>query len=124
MDGSDLFPDGVHPDPLWSYLHPDQNISSEPRTRTEVGIIKYYIIDFGISTYFDDPSAPRRVTGIDGRDNKVPELSDTKPYDPLFVDVFTLGNAYKKLFAVCRSSAIVQEPSTLIPDRNTAILTP
>ena len=50
MDGRDLFPDGWHPQasyrlPDGKYLMKDENPS-----RTAVGGVRYYFVDFGIST--------------------------------------------------------------------------
>ncbi|KAL5492866.1 hypothetical protein ACEPAI_4314 [Sanghuangporus weigelae] len=98
MDARDLFPDGVHPDPLWSALLHDRFDVARSLRRIDVKTVKYYFIDFGISSYFDDPLEPRQVTGIDGRDQEVPELDLKKPYDPFAVDVYTLGNTYRELF--------------------------
>ena len=71
---------------------------AKPLRRSDVKGVRYYIIDFGISSYFKDPVAPRLVTGPDGLDNEVPELHREAPYDPFPVDIFILGNMYKKLF--------------------------
>ncbi|KAL5513661.1 hypothetical protein ACEPAH_4060 [Sanghuangporus vaninii] len=98
MDARDLFPDGVHPDPLWSALLHDRYVVARSLRRSDVKTVKYYFIDFGISSYFDDPLEPRLVTGIDGRDQEVPELDLERPYDPFAVDVYTLGNTYNELF--------------------------
>ena len=97
MDANALFPSGFHPvrttfDPAY-----EQVLTPESRTTNSV---KYYFIDFGISSYFDGACEPRLVTGIDGRDQGVPELDLEKLYDPFLVDIFTLGNTYKRLIRV------------------------
>jgi len=66
--------------------------------RKDVDPVKYYFTDFGISTQIANAKASRLVTGHDGQDQDVPELSDDVPYDPFPVDVFTLGNLYKRHF--------------------------
>ncbi|KAL5513541.1 hypothetical protein ACEPAH_3940 [Sanghuangporus vaninii] len=69
-----------------------------PRTRRDVGFVKYYFTDFGLSSYFDDPKFLRLVVGNRAQDTDVPELSNFIPYDPFPVDVFTLGNVFKRNF--------------------------
>ena len=100
VDSIALYPDGVHPDPFWNYLLPDKFVLAKSRKRSEVGGVRYYFVDFGISSYFEDPLQPRLVTGIDGIDEDVLERDLTRPYDPFAVDIFSLGNTYKGLFRV------------------------
>lgn len=100
MDGREMYPDGAHPDPLWNDLLPDRYLKARSLRRSDVKHLKYYFIDFGISSYFDGACEPRLVTGIDGRDQGVPELDLEKLYDPFLVDIFTLGNTYERLFRV------------------------
>ena len=57
--------------------------------------VRYYFIDFGISTRVTGPG-PYLVTGQNGRDPSAPELSDDVPYDPFKVDIFVLGNFLRK----------------------------
>ncbi|KAL5531073.1 hypothetical protein ACEPAG_3949 [Sanghuangporus baumii] len=40
----------------------------------------------------------RLVTGIRAQDREIPELSSVVPYDPFAVDLFTLGNVFKRNF--------------------------
>ena len=100
MDAMELYPDGHHPDPLWDDLLPDQYVNARSLRRRDVQNIKYYFIDFGISSQFNDVSGPRLVKGIDGRDQEVPELDLKIPYNPFPVDIFTLGNTYGRLVRV------------------------
>ena len=76
-----------------------------PRCRYEVSSVKYYVIDFGLSTLFDDSAKSRLVTGGRAQDGDIPELSNTVPYDPFLVDVFTLGNLFKQTFIQVRPQA-------------------
>ncbi|KZV79516.1 hypothetical protein EXIGLDRAFT_846440 [Exidia glandulosa HHB12029] len=62
------------------------------RSRAE-SRVRYYFIDFGISTRFSGPG-PHLVTGEIGRDPSAPELSDVIPYDPFKLDVYLLGNYF------------------------------
>lgn len=89
MDGRALFPHGWHPQ-HWNF-YPDGKLIGPERfnsSRTSVGGVRYYYIDFGISTLNQD-----RVLGLDGQE-RAPELSDTQPYDPYKLDVYILGMAY------------------------------
>ncbi|KAI0041906.1 hypothetical protein FA95DRAFT_1598729 [Auriscalpium vulgare] len=93
MDAKAMYPDGFHPvDDIWT---PTKSGVAKKLPRLEVGV-KYYFIDYGISSYFP-PGAPRTlVTGALGRDQEVPELSDDVPYDPFKVDIFIIGNALRQ----------------------------
>lgn len=97
MDGTTLYPDGFHPS--WK-----ERSADNPRTyakhlrRSDVRSIKYYIIDFGISLLFNDPSARNLASGREGRDVDAPELNSGEPYDPFLVDVYTLGSVYRRSF--------------------------
>lgn len=76
--------------------------STEALSRSCAGVT-YYYIDFGTSSYFHpsrstSPSRPRLVLGTGGRDDEAPELSATVPYDPFKVDIFTLGNLFRRQF--------------------------
>ena len=49
------------------------------------------------------------VVGEDGRDQEVPELSDDIPYDPFKVDIFIIGNLFRRMFYdVSLSSFVLQ----------------
>jgi serine/threonine protein kinase len=90
MDATHMFPLGFHPVKnlfLFDFSAPAPIIS-----RRRAGV-KYYFIDYGISSYFPaEEPLPHRVVGLAGRDQDVPELSDKIPYDPFKVDIFTVGN--------------------------------
>lgn len=58
--------------------------------------VKYYFVDYGISSYFPPGSQYQPVLGTRGRDQDVPELSDDVPYDPFKVDIFTIGNVLRR----------------------------
>lgn len=93
MDATSLYPKGFHPvrqSADLSGLHPAERLSRENR------YVRYYFVDFGISTKFER-GQPRRVFGQDGLDQDVPELSLTTPYDPFKVDVFIIGNLMKSV---------------------------
>lgn len=96
MDGRPLFPGGFHPS--WKDFSPKLDGRARALKRRDVDDVKYFFIDFGISSFFDDPSAPRLVKGLDGLDKTPRELYGAGPYDPFLLDVYILGNVYRKAF--------------------------
>ena len=58
----------------------------------------YYLVDFGISSWFQPNETNRLVSGTSGLDQDVPELSDDVPYDPFKLDIFVLGNFFRQNF--------------------------
>lgn len=100
MDGEPLFPKGHHPVRL-DYL--EDGVHDAPYLSRQNHPVKYYFIDFGISSYFD-PGVVPLVIGTQGRDKEPPELDDRRPYNPFPLDIFILGNLYRKEFVeVCIS---------------------
>ncbi|KZV68704.1 hypothetical protein PENSPDRAFT_609718 [Peniophora sp. CONT] len=107
-DASAMFPRGFHPINQYS-LFDDIKTGATILPRATAGV-RYYFIDYGISSYFP-PGRPRElVTGIYGREQDVPELSSTKPYDPFAVDIFILGSLFKKEFCKKYSRLHFLEP--------------
>ena len=90
-DAEKLYPEGYHP---WL---PDFTMDVSRLapfiSRTAAGGVKYYIVDFGISSYFEGEEE-RLVTGKSFQDDSVPELSIEQAYDPFPVDIYTLGNVF------------------------------
>ena len=68
--------------------------------------VRYYYVDFGLSEQFS-PGAPGLVVGDVGRDDEVPELSSTIPYDGYKADVYALGNLFFKEIVQVRSSQLL-----------------
>jgi len=102
MHAIDMYPYGFHPIRSSCLQDVSTIVTIIPRTMVQV---KYYFVDYGISSYFPPGSQASLVVGTDGRDQDVPELSDDVPYDPLKVDVFTIGNGLRQLFCdVCLST--------------------
>jgi hypothetical protein len=66
-------------------------------SRLKAGV-KSYFVDYGISSYFPPASRRGLALGIAGRDQNVPELSNSVPYDPFKVDIFTIGNILRGEF--------------------------
>ncbi|KAG9027015.1 hypothetical protein FS837_004401 [Tulasnella sp. UAMH 9824] len=88
MDGRRLYPLGWHPQ-QWEFYPNGKAMTGSDPSRTAVGGVRYYFIDFGISTKDED-----EVLGINGQELS-PELSDTVPYNPYKLDVYILGMAYQ-----------------------------
>lgn len=101
LDASDMYPDGFHP--IHQSLDLTWKTQAQYRERHEAENVKYYFIDFGISSHFTDPAQPRLVLGKDCQDREVPELSTIIRYDPFPVDIFILGNVYRNYFAKVRT---------------------
>jgi hypothetical protein len=93
MDATDMFPRGFHPVDD-TFLH-DITTPAPWVPRSDAGV-KYYFVDYGISSYFPAGSQIQPVLGLAGRDQDVPELSDVVPYDPFKVDIFTVGNVLRR----------------------------
>ena len=99
MDAERMFPRGFHP--VKDLLLHDIVTPAPFIPRRDAGV-KYYFVDYGISSYFPTGSENRLVLGRDGRDQDVPELSDEVPYDPFKVDIFTIGNVLRQEFCNVR----------------------
>ncbi|KAL7282051.1 hypothetical protein ACG7TL_003518 [Trametes sanguinea] len=106
MDAPALFPRGFHPD--MDYKLPDMSGPAPVLSRSDAPV-RYYLIDFGISTRFT-PDMPRLVVGCDGLDQEPPELSVTVPYDPFKLDVFLIGNLIRRRIYEKYSNLGVLEP--------------
>lgn len=90
MDGRGLFPEGWHPQSLLS-SRDGLHSAGRPALR-EVRDLRYYFIDFGLSTHGES-----MTLGEHGQE-EAPELSSTVPYDPYKLDVYILGKAYGRFF--------------------------
>lgn len=103
MDATRIFPRGFHP-LKDNFLPHDISTLAPVLPRMDVGV-KYYFIDFGISSYFPEGTEPQLVLDPTGRNQDVPEFSDEVPYDPFKVDIFTLGNVLRREFVDVRSGS-------------------
>lgn len=90
-----MYPRGHHPI-LDDHL-PDCSRIAPVRPRAGADV-KYYFTDFGISTRFAADDETKLVLGSKGLDKSPPELSDTVPYDPFKLDIYILGNLFRKTF--------------------------
>ena len=91
MDGSHLYKDGWHPMESWRARDGGELSLNCKRSEVE---IKYYFIDFGLSTEFPPGQCERLVTGGLGR-IQAPEQISGLPYDPFKLDVYYLGHVYQ-----------------------------
>ncbi|KAI0773747.1 kinase-like domain-containing protein [Fomes fomentarius] len=93
MDATSLFPQSFHP--VNDHCLPDRFLTTAPILSRATVPVTYHFTDFGISTRFASEDQNRLVTGTDGLDREVPELSDDVSYDPFKVDIFLLGNLFR-----------------------------
>ncbi|KAL5492956.1 hypothetical protein ACEPAI_4404 [Sanghuangporus weigelae] len=93
LDGTLMFPEGFHP--IHQIMDRNSTRLAKYKSRTSSPGAKYYFIDFGLSTRFDETDGERLVTGRRCQ-VQVPELSDQIPYDPFAVDIYLLGDVYRK----------------------------
>ncbi|KAL1707475.1 kinase-like domain-containing protein, partial [Schizophyllum commune] len=82
---TDLFPEGFH-FVMQSFSADGQTVGLNYRERANVPSVRYFVIDFGLST-----QGQALVTGVYGADKTVPELSWEIPYNPFKVDVYQFG---------------------------------
>jgi len=101
MDADAMYPEGFHP--IRTMHKPDYSGYAPYLSRSTAGV-KYYFIDFGISVHIPADVYPKLVTGHLGRDQTPPELSKTIPYDPFKLDVYIIGNMFKRELTDVRSS--------------------
>lgn len=92
MDAKAIIPTGWHF--VSHFCEPDgvTRISSLERRNLPV---RYYFVGFG-NAYHLPNSSKHLVTDIGGEDEDVPELREDHRYDPFKLDIYTLGNVFKK----------------------------
>ncbi|KAJ7488914.1 kinase-like domain-containing protein [Mycena latifolia] len=109
MDSSRMIPGGFHfiyyqTSDGQHLLRPYTGDDSDPRlikSRAQAGPVKYYYIDFGLSVRFPCYEARKLVVGECGRLRKrIPEISETVPYDPFKVDIRLVGEMLRCEFLV------------------------
>lgn len=100
IDATPLFPEGFHPADE-SFVESFEK-RCKPLRRCDVPSVRYYLVDFGISMSFAQTVGPRLTTSFHGIDRDVPEFAIDEPYDPFPVDIFILGNLFRKKFLTVR----------------------
>jgi len=93
MDASAMYPMGFHP--VNDMYLPDAQTSATPLPRSTIPV-KYYFVDFGISSLITSDVHTKLVLGDAGQDREVPELSNIVPYDPFKVDIFLVANVLRR----------------------------
>lgn len=98
MKGDTLFKSAPHPHPNFAHLTKDGRRKVEFNARS-AHHVKYYYIDFGLSNMFPSYGERKLVTGAEGRERNIPELSNpNQPYDPFKVDVCIVGRFIQRDF--------------------------
>ncbi|TDL19842.1 hypothetical protein BD410DRAFT_873675 [Rickenella mellea] len=82
FDASPMYPIGFH---AQKRRMDPTGIHFVKARRFAIRSLKYYIVDYDLSTRFEDSDTFRLVTGVDSQDRKVPELSPSTPYDPYWL---------------------------------------
>ncbi|KAL5530910.1 hypothetical protein ACEPAG_3786 [Sanghuangporus baumii] len=95
LDGTSMYPDGFHP--VLQNRSRNWKKPAKFRSRSSSRGVKYYFIDFGLSTRFWGTKEGRLVTGRFYQ-VCVPELSDCIPYYPFAIDIYLLGDVYRRHF--------------------------
>jgi len=90
-----MYPQGHHP--VATMYLPDGRTPVFPLPRS-MASVKYYYVDFGISVSIPADVFPKLAQGTAGRDREPPELSSMSPYDPFKLDVFIIGNLFRREF--------------------------
>ena len=97
MDARPMYPNGFHPRD--TFLTPDYSKFAKYYSRTRRPV-KYYLIDFSISTRFEENDSSPTAVPILSADRSVPEYQEDEDSarDPFLTDVYLLGNAIRKDF--------------------------
>lgn len=111
MDASSIYKDGWHPMSPWLARNGTDELCLT-RRRSEVEI-KYYFIDFGLSTRFPPEKQERLVTGKLGR-IQAPEQTSGLPYDPFKLDVYYLGHVYQTKIVDVRFPSLLTPPRVYV----------
>ncbi|RDB20053.1 hypothetical protein Hypma_013004 [Hypsizygus marmoreus] len=91
LDASNIVPNGFH------FIRRATEDGVKPIKELErwsVRPVKYYFIDFELSTKYPAGATHVMDVGFLGQDKSVPEMSLTVPYNPFKVDVYQLGNVF------------------------------
>ncbi|KAF4618470.1 hypothetical protein D9613_009889 [Agrocybe pediades] len=96
MDATKVLPGGFHfAEPT---CKPGGKGLVKPRSRSSVGPIKYYFIDYELALYY--PGNEHDSYGRMGQDKTVPEFADEHAlYDPFKLDVYQMGGVVQQLIA-------------------------
>ncbi|TFY83436.1 hypothetical protein EWM64_g581 [Hericium alpestre] len=107
MDADKMFPHSFHPD----FLTKDMRARRlrGVRSRTHMGGVKYYFIDFGESMKFDSTENVRIDVWSKASIHAPETLDDDRPpYDPFKVDIWAAGTTYANVLVKVRHFRTVQ----------------
>ncbi|KAF9534658.1 hypothetical protein CPB83DRAFT_802734 [Crepidotus variabilis] len=106
MDAKSIIPTGWHF--VSHFCEPDGMTRVKPLERRNHPV-RYYFVGFGNSCSFPPGKQPL-VNHLGAEDEEVPELLSRKPYDPYKLDIYTLGNVFKRqLFQKYYSLDFIQD---------------
>jgi len=92
MDAKAIIPTGWHF--VSHFCEPDGVSRISPLERRNFPV-RYYFVGFGNAYHLPHSSKQQLVTDIGGEDEDAPELREGR-YDPFKLDIYTLGNVFKK----------------------------
>lgn len=93
MDAKAIIPTGWHF--VSHFCEPDGVTRISPLERRNFPV-RYYFVGFGNAYHLPNSTKPHLVTDIGGEDEDVPELRGGHQYNPFKLDIYTLGNVFKK----------------------------
>lgn len=112
MAADSTYPRGFNP--VLRNCLPGSRERARPYSRmSEPAPVKYHFTDFSRSVRIpaEAKGAGRLALGTVGGDREVPELSNDIPYDPCKVDVFILGNVFRRRISDVSRICTNVEPS-------------
>jgi hypothetical protein len=89
MDPSPLFYNGYHP--VYPSFRKDYRSRSRTKQRTAAPV-KYYLIDFGESKYYNPETGPPLDRPGRTQDHTIPEYDLPGLHNPFLTDVYMIGN--------------------------------
>lgn len=104
MDAAKVVPKGLH-FCTWKLSHDGIDDDFEWNTRWSVRPVKYFLIDFEVSSLF--PTKEALVVGMIAQDKTVPELSAKVPYNPFKLDIYHIGNILNQCIEVSSSPPFI-----------------
>ncbi|KAG9123484.1 hypothetical protein FRC07_014881 [Ceratobasidium sp. 392] len=93
MNKRPLYDEAFHP--FWQHRSLDGRRPIWPKHLRSNKPVRYYYIDFGYSKWFNDPAAPRKLTGNHAKE-PAPEQASGGPYDPFMGDIYQLGAVLRR----------------------------
>ncbi|KAJ7162160.1 kinase-like domain-containing protein [Mycena filopes] len=93
MDSRPLYPEPMHP--IIPCMKRDWTGDTRPLTRAKHPV-KYYMADFGLSKQYPAGQPRALDKPFFGGDQTVPEFRSGEPCDSFAVDVYCLGNVFRK----------------------------